>query len=41
VDLGQREILLSEFADDESFGYFVEHGAAAWQARCRERIPTE
>ena len=41
VDLGQREALLSEFADDESFGYFVEHGAAAWQERCRARIPTD
>ena len=41
VDLGQREALLSEFADDESFGYFAAHGAAAWQARCRERIPTD
>ncbi|MCH7919142.1 MAG: bifunctional precorrin-2 dehydrogenase/sirohydrochlorin ferrochelatase [Planctomycetes bacterium] len=40
-DLGRREALLTEFADDESFEYFVEHGAAAWQARCRERIPTE
>ena len=40
-DLGQREALLSEFADDASFEYFVEHGAAAWQARCRERIPAD
>ena len=40
-DLGRREALLSEFAGDESFEYFVEHGAAAWRARCREKIPTD
>lgn len=38
--LSERESLLSEFADDESFDFFLAHGASAWQARCRERIPS-
>ena len=40
AELSEREALLSEFADDASFDYFLAHGASAWQARCRERLPS-
>ena len=37
-DANERKVLLGEFVCHESFHYFVEHGAEAWQQRAGELI---